>query len=1081
MPNTQSTPTAAANNTAPSQPGAEPRLISAVSADGASPQFKIPVSSQAIQSVESVDLDLVLTTTTGEKIILQQGALQAATAPDSKIVFQNGDSITAADQIKKLGVLKPVEGGSFRLKSGDASPAVAELVTGDGFGLGKELQDTMSQLTETSKQLEKVLQTLSTATLSNTADDSKPITAGPGTGTGVQKITPQSENKFASPSPGSPPQPEVEKFTSNNTDTNIVPAKVSVSMLAANQNGVTYQNNALGKTEVRQFLGKTTVELTMTDKAQALEFSAGKVDNQLLLSDVPKTNALILSINTQQIGFKIPDGLTVNGQAINAGTPLTIDVSGMENNSVPLNLQWNEGSSAASSDFQMSVAYVGPNGQINLKTITFTGKAEYAYTLDANGEPRQFIASQADNLVVTANNEDNTITLGNGADTIKGSGGADTINGGAGKDTVDYSASTAAVNVNVSSGAGTGGQAQGDQLNNIETLTGSSASDTLDFSGASTAVTANMIQGTSNQKLNGSAQDLTFSGFENVVGSSQNDTFVASSAANDLKGGVGSDTVDYSNSAAVVVNLHTGVGRDNNAEGDTYNSIENLIGGAGDDTFFASDAANSFTGNGGNNRVNYEHSDAGVTINLSTGQGIGGFAEGDRYDTIQNATGSNFNDTFVANNQANNFVGGYGTDTVSYENATGAITVNLLNNTGSGSNAQGDTYSSIENAVGGAGNDTFISGTGANRFDGKGGSNTVSYTGSTAVEVNLETGAASGGNAVGDTFVGIQNLTGGDGADALTGDGQTNTLTGGAGNDTLDGGAGDDSLIGGAGADRFTGGAGTDTVSYADSSAVSIDINFNGTGTSRGTGNAAGDVIGSDIERVQGSGGDDTFLGTRTGVLLDGGTGTDSIDFSGTTNGVTLNLGDTTQFLSIERVVGSNGNDNLTASTSGSTFVAQNGNDALTGGTGADFFNLDTGNTTLVGDVAEGGGGNDTFLIRQSTVGGDVVNLDGGSGTDTLRVIAGATLDLSSLNAKNFEKIDLRGDGASTQVSLSKTDILALVDSGSKTLTLRLDSTDSYVIEPEIGISVTQGQSVSFYTGTIASTNLVAEVKFEYA
>jgi hypothetical protein len=90
-------------------------------------------------------------------------------------------------------------------------------------------------------------------------------------------------------------------------------------------------------------------------------------------------------------------------------------------------------------------------------------------------------------------------------------------------------------------------------------------------------------------------------------------------------------------------------------------------------------------------------------------------------------------------------------------------------------------------------------------------------------------------------------------------------------------------------------------------------------------------------------------------------------------------------------------------------------------------------------------------------------------------------LDLSSLNAKNFEKIDLRGDGASTQVSLSKTDILALVDSDSKTLTLRLDSTDSYVIEPEIGISVTQGQSVSFYTGTIASTNLVAEVKFEYA
>ena len=134
-----------------------------------------------------------------------------------------------------------------------------------------------------------------------------------------------------------------------------------------------------------------------------------------------------------------------------------------------------------------------------------------------------------------------------------------------------------------------------------------------------------------------------------------------------------------------------------------------------------------------------------------------------------------------------------------------------------------------------------------------------------------------------------------------------------------------------------------------------------------------------------------------------------------------------------------------------------------------------------LGDVANGGAGNDTFLIRQSDVRGDVENLDGGSGTDTLRVIAGANLDLSSLNAKNFERVDLRGDGASTQVSLSKTDILALVDSGTKVLTLRLDSADSYVIEQETGINVTQGQSVSFYNGGIAPANLVAQVNFEYA
>jgi len=180
---------------------------------------------------------------------------------------------------------------------------------------------------------------------------------------------------YSSPTPGTPPQ-EVKKedqtnentsnfttdntsnFTTNNTNNNIdnnsSPAKVSISLLAANKEGVNYQDNALGKTEVRQFLGKSTVDLTMSETAQSLEFPAGKVENQLLLADVPTTNSLILNINDQQPGFKIPDGLTINGQAITAGKPLTIDVTGMTNNEVPLNLGWEEGSAAASSDFQLT-------------------------------------------------------------------------------------------------------------------------------------------------------------------------------------------------------------------------------------------------------------------------------------------------------------------------------------------------------------------------------------------------------------------------------------------------------------------------------------------------------------------------------------------------------------------------------------------------------------------------------------------------------------------------------------------------------------------------------------------------------
>ena len=56
----------------------------------------------------------------------------------------------------------------------------------------------------------------------------------------------------------------------------------------------------------------------------------------------------------------------------------------------------------------------------------------------------------------------------------------------------------------------------------------------------------------------------------------------------------------------------------------------------------------------------------------------------------------------------------------------------------------------------------------------------------------------------------IENAIGGSGNDRLTGNALNNTLTGGAGNDSLTGGAGDDTLVGGLGTDSLVGGAGND-------------------------------------------------------------------------------------------------------------------------------------------------------------------------------------------------------------------------------------------------------------------------------
>ncbi|MBA9036734.1 choice-of-anchor Q domain-containing protein [Rhizobium leguminosarum] len=110
------------------------------------------------------------------------------------------------------------------------------------------------------------------------------------------------------------------------------------------------------------------------------------------------------------------------------------------------------------------------------------------------------------------------------------------------------------------------------------------------------------------------------------------------------------------------------------------------------------------------------------------------------------------------------------------------------------------------------GSDVLKGGAGADVLDGGTGNDTASYAGSDAVNVDLATKVASGGQATGDKIAGIENLTGSSYNDVLTGgNGGGNVLTGGAGADKLDGGAGNDVLIGGAGKDIMTGGIGEDT------------------------------------------------------------------------------------------------------------------------------------------------------------------------------------------------------------------------------------------------------------------------------
>lgn len=126
---------------------------------------------------------------------------------------------------------------------------------------------------------------------------------------------------------------------------------------------------------------------------------------------------------------------------------------------------------------------------------------------------------------------------------------------------------------------------------------------------------------------------------------------------------------------------------------------------------------------------------------------------------------------------------------------------------------------------GGAHSDTLDGGAGADTLIGGTGTDTVSYANATgSVMVDLTYGGL-GNEATGDTYSGIENVTGSAYADLINGNDSANVIDGGLGNDFLRGlggndhvlgGNGNDTLLGGQGDDRLNGGFGNDRLTGDD-------------------------------------------------------------------------------------------------------------------------------------------------------------------------------------------------------------------------------------------------------------------------
>jgi Ca2+-binding RTX toxin-like protein len=485
--------------------------------------------------------------------------------------------------------------------------------------------------------------------------------------------------------------------------------------------------------------------------------------------------------------------------------------------------------------------------------------------------------------------------------------------------------------------------------------------------------------------LNGTSGDdqiFGFAGNDELNGLDGNDTLDGGSGDDTLNGGNGTDTASFASSTeGVFVGLgNSGNGSAENAsetEFDFLQSIENVTGSAFNDQINGNDSANVLDGGDGHD--------------LLFGRG------GD--DVL---IGGNGDDFLRGSAGADTLDGGAGWDRVSsfVTNPTSGITFDLniqgvAQDTGQGM----DTLIGIEHASGTVLDDHLIGNGGDNwLWDGSDGDATVAASGNDTI-------SAGAGNDLVEVGNGNDTLDGGIGVDAwsffggsteITSAGVTaslalqgaaqdteqglmtatgfENLSGSIYDDNLTGDSGDNVITGDLGSDSLFGGAGSDTL-YGDGR---ISVDFHETG---GSGPITTFGQADDLDR-DGDGTPDFFSGNdwldggAGDDIMDGGAGIDTASFASWTVGVTVGIG-------------TNGNGFAT-NDDGTENDTLRGIENISGSSFNDFINGSNDANVLSGgdggDALFGRGGDDTLLggngddFLRGSDGADI--LDGGAGWD---------------------------------------------------------------------------------------------------
>jgi Ca2+-binding RTX toxin-like protein len=352
--------------------------------------------------------------------------------------------------------------------------------------------------------------------------------------------------------------------------------------------------------------------------------------------------------------------------------------------------------------------------------------------------------------VVFGGNQADTIDGGDNNDYLKGGGGVDYLYGGSGNDTVFYGPfGNTPIFADLAQGIGYSlaiGLADSDYFFSIENVDGGGGDDQIYGDG-----NANRLSG-----LGGSDQLYGEGGDDVLDGGSGNDYLRGGAGNNQLDGWTGFDEINYAfNSEGIFAYLTGGYVTTSATTQDTVSNIEYVTGSSFNDTILLADIAgqeNGADGGNGNDTI----------FGFAGRDSLYGAAGNDKL------YGGAGDDDMVGGAGADILDGGLGKDYARYDFDSVGVTIDLATGTGLGGDAQGDTFSGIEaiycspkkDVIKGAdANETFYGFNGNDQLTGFGGDDRL-YGG----DGNDGLSGATGNDLL-DGGAGVDSMRGGTGSD----------------------------------------------------------------------------------------------------------------------------------------------------------------------------------------------------------------------------------------------------------------------------------------------------------------------------